>query len=47
MPDAVKLSAGGHRDCDPEIGQYISRGPSGYGDGLNVYPYVHNHLGIG
>jgi uncharacterized protein RhaS with RHS repeats len=33
----------GFRYYDPEVGRYISRDPIGYGDGLNVYLYVHNN----
>jgi RHS repeat-associated protein len=33
----------GFRYYDPEIGRYIGRDPIGYGDGLNVYLYVHNN----
>jgi hypothetical protein len=31
------------RYYDPVIGRYISRDPAGYGDGPNVYLYVHNN----
>ena len=31
------------RYYDPAIGRYISRDPIGYGDGPNVYLYVHNN----
>jgi RHS repeat-associated protein len=33
----------GMRYFDPEVGRYITRDPIGYGDGLNVYLYVHNN----
>lgn len=33
----------GHRYYDPEIGRCISADPIGYGDGMNVYAYVHNN----
>ena len=33
----------GMRYFDPEVGRYLTRDPIGYGDGLNVYIYVHNN----
>jgi RHS repeat-associated protein len=40
---SIGLDNHGFRYYDPEIGRYISRDPIGYGDGLNVYAYVHNN----
>ncbi|MSR64560.1 MAG: hypothetical protein EXS18_02125 [Verrucomicrobiae bacterium] len=39
----IGLDNHGERYFDPEIGRYISRDPIGYGDGMNVYLYVHNN----
>ena len=33
----------GMRYYDPEIGRYLTRDPIGYGDGMNVYLYVHDN----
>ena len=33
----------GIRYYDPEIGRYLTRDPIGYGDGMNVYLYVHGN----
>jgi len=40
---SIGLDNHGRRYFDPEIGRYINRDPIGYGDGLNVYLYVHNN----
>ena len=40
---SLGLDNHGFRYFDPETGRYITRDPIGYGDGLNVYLYVHNN----
>jgi len=40
---SIGLDNHGRRYFDPEVGRYINRDPIGYGDGLNVYLYVHNN----
>lgn len=39
----TSISSFGYRDYDPEIARWLTPDPDNFGDGLNLYAYVHNN----